>query len=232
MTFDPATIAAFVDGELDDLTARRIEREAETDAALATEIARHRALKAQLTAHFAPVLDEDVPDRLRALLVHDDAVDTSLAARREMRRARFGAVHWGAMAASLALGLTVGLRPWVPTPDVRSDAGVLVASGPLADALDTQLASNQAPGAPVRIGVSFRDRTGRYCRSFESTGTDGIGCREAGRWELEQLQRGRPADDYRQAASGAIASAAAGMMAGEPLDAAAERRARDADWNE
>lgn len=40
MSFDPATIAAFVDGELDDLTARRVEREAESDAALAAEIGR------------------------------------------------------------------------------------------------------------------------------------------------------------------------------------------------
>ena len=55
MSFDPATVAAFVDGELDDLTARRIAREAESDPALAAEIARHRALKARLTAHFAPV---------------------------------------------------------------------------------------------------------------------------------------------------------------------------------
>ena len=40
MSFDPDTVAAYVDGELDDLTARRIEREAETAAALAADIAR------------------------------------------------------------------------------------------------------------------------------------------------------------------------------------------------
>src|SRR3546814_10071300 len=85
MTFDPATVAAFVDGELDDLTARRIAREAENDPALAAEIARHRVLKARLTAHFAPIAEEEPPQRLRALLV-DDQVDTSLADRREARR--------------------------------------------------------------------------------------------------------------------------------------------------
>ncbi len=69
MSFDPATVAAYVDGELDDLTARRIEREAESDAGLAAEIARNRELRAQLTAHFAPVVEEAVPERLRALLV-------------------------------------------------------------------------------------------------------------------------------------------------------------------
>ena len=82
MSFDPATIAAYVDGELDDLTARRIERDAESDAALAAEIARYRVLSAQISAHFAPVVDEPVPDRLRALLV-GEGVDTSLSERRE-----------------------------------------------------------------------------------------------------------------------------------------------------
>lgn len=232
MTFDPATIAAFVDGELDDLTARRIEKEAETNAAVAAEIARHRALRARLTAHFAPVLEEEVPERLRALLVPDDKVDTSLAPRREARRVRFGAVHWGAVAASLALGLTIGLRPWMAAPDVRSQDGMLVASGQLADALDTQLASSQANDAPIRIGLSFRDGAGRYCRSFESAAVDGIGCREHGRWALERTLRGQHAGDYRQASSGALAAAAADMMAGEPLDAAAERAARDGKWRQ
>ena len=84
MSFDPATVAAFVDGELDDLTARRIEREAANDAALAAEIARHRALKARLTGHYAPIAKEAVPERLRSLLAVDDKVDTSVADRRSV----------------------------------------------------------------------------------------------------------------------------------------------------
>lgn len=230
MSMDPEIIAAFVDGELDDLTARRIEREAAGDAALAAEIARHRALKAQLTAHFAPITEEAVPERLRALLVTAANVDTSLSDRRAMKRSRFDAVHWGALAAALVLGLTIGLRPWLPTADVTSDNGMLIASGPLATALDTRLASNQPAGAAVRIGLSFRDRDGRYCRSFESGTIDGIGCRDDDRWRLERTQRGQARGDYRQASSGELAAMAATMMAGEPLDAEAERAARDAGW--
>lgn len=232
MSFDPATVAAFVDGELDDLTARRIEREAETDAALATEIARHRALKHRLAAHFEPIAEEAVPDRLRALLAVDDKVDTSLAARRDAKRPRFfTATHWGALAASLALGLTIGLKPWMPAADVTAERGTIVASGSLARALDTQLASNQSQGAGIRIGLSFRDRDGRYCRSFESVTLNGIGCRDGGRWQLERTARGGGDTDYRQASSGELAAAAAAMMAGEgPLDADAERAARDGGW--
>lgn len=229
MSFDPITVAAFVDGELDDLTARRIAREAESDAALAAEIARHRALKAQLTAHYAPVAEEAVPDRLRALLI-DPTLDTSLADRREAKRSRFAPVHWGAIAASLVLGLTLGLRPWTPVADVAQTRDALVASGGLAAALDTQLASNQPADSAIRIGLSFRDRQGRYCRSFAARDLSGIGCQDAGRWMLERTMGGQADSDYRQASSGALAADAAAMMAGDPFDAAAERVARDKGW--
>ncbi|WP_447751587.1 anti-sigma factor family protein [Sphingopyxis fribergensis] len=229
MSFDPATVAAFVDGELDDLTARRIEREAENNPALAAEIARHRALKMQLTAHYAPVAEEPVPDRLRALLTPDATVDTSFTARREAKRARFAPIHWGAIAASLIIGLTLGLRPWLPDASVAEANGTIIAAGPLAEALDTQLASNQRATA-VQISLSFEDRDGRYCRSFESRSLNGIGCREGGRWRLERTMPGQTGTDYRQAASGELAATAAAMMTGDPLDAAAERQARDMGW--
>ena len=230
MSFDSATVAAFVDGELDDLTARRIEREAESNPDLAARIERHRALRAQLTAHYAPVAAEAVPDRLTALLTGSESVDTSLADRREAKRGRFDPVNWGAVAAALVLGLAIGLRPWLPAADVTSANGTLAASGALAGALDTQLASNQPRDAAIRIGLSFRDRDGRYCRSFEGPDLSGIGCRSDGRWSLERTMAGQAGHDYRKAASGALAADAAAMMAGAPLNAGAERAARDAGW--
>lgn len=231
MSFDSATVAAFVDGELDDLTARRIERDAESNPELAADIARHRALKQQLAAHYAPVAGEPVPERLRALLVPPvAAVDTSIGTRREARRTHFAAIHWGAIAASLILGLALGLRPWIPAASIAEADGTIIAAGPLAKALDTQLASNQPSDAAVRIGLSFRDSAGRYCRSFESESLNGIGCNDSGRWHLERTTGGQPDADYRQASSGELAAAAAAMMAGDPFDAAAERQARDKGW--
>lgn len=230
MSFDPTTIAAFIDGEIDDLTARRIERAAETDAALAAEIARHRALTARLAEYYAPICDEPIPDRLRSLLGDVTGVDTSLADRRETRRARFSAPHWLAIAASLVLGLTIGLRPWIPAADVQTDNGVLIAAGSLAKALETQLASNQSSDAAVRIGISFEDKAGRFCRSFESARLDGIGCREGDHWRLERTLVGRRNGDYRQASSGELAAAAAAMMRRDALDSLGERAARDAGW--
>ena len=128
--------------------------------------------------------------------------------------------------------LTIGLKPWLPASDVTSTNGTLVAAGPLARALDTQLASNQPADAGVRIGLSFRDKQGRLCRSFEGAALSGIGCREDGRWALERALRGEGRRDYRQASSGALAADVAAMLAGDPFDAAAERAARDRGWSD
>ena len=138
--------------------------------------------------------------------------------------------HWFAIAASLVLGMTIGLRPWIPAADVQTDNGALIAAGSLAKALETQLASNQPSDAAVRIGVSFEDKAGRYCRSFESARLDGIGCRDGERWRLERTLMGQKNGDYRQATSGELAAAAAAMMRRDALDARGERAARDAGW--
>lgn len=238
MTRDPLTVAAFVDGELDDVTARRIAREAESDAGLAAAIARERALRARLATHYAPVLNETLPDRLTTLLANGLRVDDSLTARRAekvagpARSRNPELMQWGAMAACLAIGIFIGTGPWQTGASVSVERGSLVASGALANALDTQLASNQSPDSAVRIGTSFTDRAGRYCRTFDGAALAGIGCRDAGSWQLEQTVRGSPTSDYRQASASTLAAAAAVMMRGEPLDATTERAARDKGWRE
>src|SRR3546814_16456553 len=95
----------------------------------------------------------------------------------------------------------------MPAAGVVDANGALVASGTLAEALDTQLASNQPADAAVRIGLSFRDGTGRYCRSFEGDGLAGIGCREGSSWTLESTHTGEYRPAARRAAPGHLADA-------------------------
>ena len=89
--------------------------------------------------------------------------------------------------------------------------------------------------AAVRIGVSFRDDARRWCRTFEAGATGGIACAQGEDWRIERLYGGVGRQDgaYRQAGSPAAAmmADAQAMMAGDPLDAAAERAARDAGWH-
>ena len=231
MKFDRATIAAYVDGELDLVTAKRVENAIAGDADLANEVKKEKALQAQLAGHFAPILGEVLPDRLTLLLSGSVA---SLDDRRALKAARWyqpSAVQWGAIAASLVVGLMIGgTALYRNTGYVRDNDGQLVASGALADALDTQLASAQGGNPAIRIGISFPAQGGGYCRTFESAALDGIACSGGSDWQLRQTFSGERASEYRQASAGTLAEAAAAMMSGEPLDAAEEKAAKDRGW--
>lgn len=226
MSFDDATIMAYVDGELDALTARRLEKAMQADPALAERVAAERALRARIGGAYAPLLDATVPDSMAALLGN---VDTSLAERRERRDPapgrRWGVAQLGAMAASLVIGVLVGptiLGAGGGGGPVRQQGDTLVASGALADALETQLASANGPDKAVRIGLTYRDRNGALCRTFDGAALGGIACRADGAWQLRWTRSGKAAQDYRQAGSGEINAIAAEMMAGQPVDAAGE----------
>lgn len=225
------TIAAYVDGELDLIAAKRVEKAMAEDSALAEAVEAERRLRTRLTGHFAPVLDEPVPDRLTALLTGN--IDSSLEQRREARaktRGWSGFAMGGAIAASLAIGMLVGGTAMRGDGYVQSTSNAMVASGQLASALDSQLASTQPADAKIRIGTSFADAQGSYCRTFQSAALDGIACHTEGEWHLRRTQSGKASSEYRQASAGDLAEAAAAMMAGDPLDAADEKAAADKGW--
>jgi anti-sigma factor RsiW len=65
---DDNNLQAYVDGELDAASAARIDAALVQDDLLARRVQKTRALRAQLTAAFDPVLEEMVPACLVALL--------------------------------------------------------------------------------------------------------------------------------------------------------------------
>ena len=72
-----------------------------------------------------------------------------------------------------------------------------MASGLLDEALTQQLASNQSDTAPVHIGLTYRDDSGAFCRTFAliQDGADaGIACRSGDAWRVEMLTHAAPAD--------------------------------------
>lgn len=222
---DAATRMAYVDGELDEIARRRVERAMAEDPVLAEAVARDRALRERLQARFAPYAEEPAPDRFRALL------DTNVVPIAKPSR-RASAHRWAqgaAIAATLVLGVVIGRQVDTPGP-VASRNGILVAHGRLAVALDTQLASAQPGDAPIRIGLTFRDRGGTICRTFTGEKLQGIACHDDGRWNLARTAAGERTGTYRQAASGALIGAAQEMMAGHPFSAAEEADAKSHDW--
>lgn len=226
MTFDDARLMAWLDGELDAAEGAEVEAAIAADPALAARVEEQRRLRDRLRAHYGPVADEPVPERLSALL---ETNVVAFSPRRPSSRPAWQLP--AAIAASLVLGLFGGrLLPGGDGP-VALDAGRLEARGALASALDAQLASDQRAEAETRIGISFARADGRWCRTFEGVALSGLACRDAGGWQLVMTDEGRGAQGgYRQAGSGRILGAAQEMMAGEPLDAAGERAARDSGW--
>jgi hypothetical protein len=231
-----AMLVAYVDGELDEINRRRVERAVAEDERLARRIAAHRRLRESLSGQYQPIADQPVPDRFRSLI----AAGSNVASLEEARavRKRFPLPGWptlAAIAASLVLGLAVGRGLHEDGSPVGIVKGQMVAQGDLAHALDTQLASMQDPKGAVRIGVTFRSKEGDWCRSFDGDALSGVACRGAGGWQLEQaVAAGSKAQqgDYRQASSGdpRIMTTVNALIAGDALDGSEEKAARDAGW--
>lgn len=227
MTLDEKTwerLIAYVDGELSAQDRAAFEADIARDPALAREAARHRALAQDVTAAYAPVLDEPLPPQLLAV---------AGAANDRGRPGRGRLLPWAAMAASLVVGVLAGRAVWPQPGALIAKDGGLEARGRLAAALTTQLASQ--PGV-VKVGLSVKADDGRYCRTFQSAldGLAGLACRRDGRWVARTVTTWRPGAEspYRTAGSETPPEilAAVDALNGEPLDATAERAARDRGW--
>jgi hypothetical protein len=240
MRFSDEMLMAYADGELDLVARAEIEAAMARDPEVARAVERHRAMAARVRAAYDGVLAERVPERLAGLVAEPESSPLAdRAARHAVQRIAVGRWRmpaWVALAASVALGLFVGiLVTRAPAALYEEVDGVLVARGALDATLTSELAST--PGnAGVRIGITFRNRDGDYCRSFHlprEAPVAGLACRSGENWKLEVLAAAAgAAGELRPAAAMplAVMHAVDASIDGEPLDAAAEAAARDAGW--
>lgn len=248
MTISEETLMAYVDGELDAATRASVEAAMQEDPDITKRVARHRAVREAMRGAFSAVLDEPVPDRLiaaaRQAAPRSAVADLSLAREAAQRKNSAARGRWqpAAMAASLLLGLGLGFLAWHgPRALIEPGAGGgLVASAALAEALSSQLSDDRAADRAAIIGLSFRDKSGAYCRTFALRGNaagSGLACREATDWKIRALAQTPPAavdsGNFRTAGSEdspAIRAAVEGSIQGEPLDHADEIAARAKGW--
>ncbi len=262
MSVNEDLLMAYADGELEaaEHAAERaaVEAALKADPAMASRVEQHRALRRQLEATFEGVLVETIPDRLMAV-VHaapgaaSEATVTDLNRVREAKAAESAArstrkppgrawVQWGAIAASLVMGAVIG-HVMLESPESGSlvtRGGRLVAQGSLDRALSNQLAGDQAATSPVQIGVSFKSRSGSYCRTFvlhDVQSMGGVACHEGDSWQVHALAHAeKPVGSeggYRPAGSeipAAVRTEVEEQIVGEPLDAAAEAQAKKSAW--
>lgn len=241
---DPIEWQAYLDGELDADARARIDAAVATDPALADRLARDRRLQARVREAFLDTLDEPVPAHLQAMLA--DAAHPSetpgganivvLPSRNPHRRMPPAWLGYAA-AAVLAVVAIGGAWQRAQSP-VRMRGSEFVAGGALAEGLDNALASAPEAASAVSIGLTFRDRDGRVCRSFGYRGDpalSGLACRDDDAWRLSALERIDAVNEgeWRQAASvttPAVQAAIDAALVGDAFDAGAERAARDGGW--
>ncbi|MDZ4776440.1 MAG: anti-sigma factor [Alphaproteobacteria bacterium] len=239
MSVTQEQLMAYADGELAGMEKALVEAELATDADARATVERHRATRAKLSGAFAPILDEPVPQRLVDAVRPAPKTETANVVDIAAARAKkFGWTRreWGAMAACLMVGILFGgvaLRK--PDPMMVASNGALVANGALDRALDTQLASDA--GTSVRIGLTFRGEAGEACRtySYEGGGVSGLACREGETWRVQMAVASEPRapSQFRTASvetPPALLALVEEKIAGETLDAAQEKAARDSGW--
>jgi hypothetical protein len=231
------TFFAWLDGELDGPQASRVEAQVAADPRLSAMAEEHRAMQARLKGSFDTLLDAPLPESLVATVGNPpeaEVIDFGAAKKRRESRQWPSAPQWGAMAATLAIGVLLGTI--VPnqreSAPVQVQGGRMYAAASLGHALDAQLAS--APQGDTRIGLTFRDQAGAVCRSFTNAAASGLACRDQKGWRLRGLFASPEAQtsDYRMAAGmdPNLAVLVDSTMAGEPFDADQEKAARANHW--
>jgi hypothetical protein len=247
MTISNETLMAYADGEVDAATRAIVEAAIRDDPEVRRRVAHHQAMREVVKGAFAAVIDEPVPQRLIAAARGAPAgnvVDLAGARIAAAVKAPRRGLRWqpAAMAASLLLGLALGYLGWRGSTLVTVSAnGELVAGAGLAEALSGQLSADHPQGTVATTGLSFRAKTGDYCRTFALTAThanSGLACREGGSWKIKVLAQsaGTPANTsgFRPAASAdsaAVRAAVEESIEGEPLDQAGEIAARRGNWS-
>jgi anti-sigma factor RsiW len=211
---DRIAVMAYVDGELPQADRAALDARLAHEPALATAVARERALRAALQSAYAPVLDEPVPAALLDLLAMpgpDAAAAPTAAANdaiaigaNDAHRAKLAHARrwqwpqWAAMAACLVLGVLVGTRalaPGVAPPTGTSLAlaaganGTITAQGRLREALEQRTGGGgDKTASDVAVGLSFRNQAQQYCRTFTLAGASaGIACKQDDGWVVAQL---------------------------------------------
>jgi len=217
-------LMAYLDGELGPAEREAFEQEVARDPGLRGEIERQRELRRRLAAAYDPILQEPVPPGLIA----------TASVANDPGRPSWRPAHWAAVAASLVVGLLVGQAALRPQAPFVEQGGELVARGEIARALTRQLASDVGP---TQVGLTFRTAEGSYCRTFQDRPRRlaGLACRRQDRWTARTLTAWAPnaEGDYRTAGSqtpAAVLASVDELISGQPLDAAAEAKARAEDW--
>ena len=263
MSISDDVLMAYADGEFDkpEFASERsaVEMAIAGDPELARRVERFRSLRGDLGSLYAEVLEAPMPERLlnaARAQPREAASVTDLAQARSAKKAGAGSSvagttaaaakfrPWFAIAASVIVGVLVGHYALVSpgAGPIGVNGASLLAQSSLRQALGDQLTADQSRTSAVQIGLSFRSKSGQYCRTFtlqQREPVSGLACHQGADWRIDALALAEPAGNgdagYRPAASAlpaAVRAAVEDQMAGEPLDAQGEVQAKRAGWKQ
>ncbi len=259
------TLMAFVDGELEAGERQRVAAALEHDADLRARLQVFEQTGRELGALFDQPMNEPVPSHIEEMVRRAplgqrpvsplERIATRL--RDTIGELSGPAASWataGVAATIFAVGLSVGL--WfqnLPT-GISTDRIALLnvednhiwAQGALKTALETAASGEEhkwptgSNGGTVVPVLTFKDKTGRFCREYAVAGTPeasavGIACRtDAARWSVEiHTAQSTEAQSIAPASGTGIERLNAlmtEMSEGEPLDLDAEEAAIRKGW--
>lgn len=245
--FSDETVMRYVDGELDEETSARLEAELATDAELSRRLEMFAETRLGAQEALQPLLDEPVPEHLRASV---EAMVARAKASPEQQPPRIGtgkprlfspANDWVRMAAAASIAAVLGVATGMTVGDRKPADTLQIAgagSGPLVVALRSIPTGGETAldGGASRFKAiaSFRDTQQTLCREFEltvpsSSKVTSVACVEAGQWKLRfAVNLPDSGQSYAPASSSETLDAyLAAIHAGAPLGAAEEKAALD-----
>lgn len=221
-------LSRYLDGELNEIAARQLERRLEAEPELRATLDEMSGLERRLKQAFAGT--DETPEAVAAMLRPASNV-VSLTPRKQRP-----AWHY-AVAASLVAAVGALLAPqWQQNSATEPTlAEVLEQSPAMAEGWQTL-----ADGSSARPVLSFQSLDGSWCREYllkvADEGQRGVACREAGQWTTRIVAAAElpgSASEFRPAGAGdadAVADFLAEHAAGIALGAAEEQALIENHW--
>jgi anti-sigma factor RsiW len=252
-TFPDEMLMRFADGELDAEEMAVIEKAMEADDDLVARVAMFIETKAQAQAALKSLLDEPVPEKLKAtvegMIAAKRAEDAKAAAQpatvvpfeaRKTAARPAAAPRWTLPLAASIAAVIGGLAGYWAAGDSAPAPGGLWVAGIIRPALGEALATIES-GKEIRLpGISdrfraiatFRNDAQELCREFEIDSQDrstvmSVACRSGDEWRVSfAVVAPGDAGGYAPASSAeALDAYLSAIEAGEPLSAEDEAEA-------
>lgn len=226
MTPDDFELMAYVDGELDPQTSKRIAEAVDADPALQAKVEALIASREIARAAYEPAHDQPLSPALEQMMAEldhelkEDAETSSAPSQASGMTGSTAVLAWaqGRLAAMTAAGFAAGMMAaWAFVQQIQPEPFLTIADGSgteLSEAAQHVLnrASTGIELDGVTIEASFISDQGEACRQFELVDQRGVACLAQDAWRLIALVH-KPAEQNFQAAgtTDPLAVAVAGL---------------------